>query len=137
MTAPTTSLQQATEQHRIAQANERECAIQNPEPVRPVLPQEITSRLERGYQLWLTGRARITHVEGDTYVVPSCTGSGFYTVHYSGEVEDCTCTDYQVHRGEVACKHLVAVALIHACRRVRTPCGCLHGYHHIGHLVIG
>src|SRR5215217_8119039 len=93
MTAPTTSLQQVTEQNRIARAIEREYAIQNPEPPKPSLPQEVTSRLERGYQLWLTDRARITHDGDDVYTVPSCTGSGSYTVHYGGDEESCTCTD--------------------------------------------
>jgi hypothetical protein len=40
-----------------------------------------------------------------------------YTVHYGGEVEDCTCTDFGVHAGEVACKHLMAVGIMRASRR--------------------
>jgi hypothetical protein len=85
-----------------------------------VTSKDIADRAERGYQLYLTRRAMITHEGGDTYTVPSCTGSDTYTVHYGGDDvadESCTCTDYGVHRGELSCKHLVAIAVMHASRR--------------------
>jgi hypothetical protein len=40
-----------------------------------------------------------------------------YTVRYGREIESCGCTDFGVHRGEIACKHLVAVGIMHAARR--------------------
>jgi hypothetical protein len=79
--------------------------------------EQIQSRAQRGHELLLRKKQLIEHVSGDLYRVPSCTGRGTYTVHYGDGHEDCTCTDYQVHRGEVACKHLQAVGLMHAVRR--------------------
>jgi hypothetical protein len=79
------------------------------------IPREVTSRAYRGYQLWRTDRARITPVGDDVYTVPSCTGSGSYTVHYGGDEESCTCTDHQV-QPDLACKHLVAGSMMHAVR---------------------
>lgn len=84
---------------------------------------QIRSRAERGRDLYLRRRALIVHEGGDTYRVPSCSGSGTYTVHYGGETESCTCTDFGVHQGRLACKHLTAVALMHAARRrVHSTC---------------
>jgi len=118
VTAPTAeSLQQVAEQNRIAWAIEREYAIQNPAPPKPILPQEVITRAERGWDLHLAKRQLIAKTGEDTYSVPSCSGRGTYTVHYGGTVEDCTCTDYGVHGGKIACKHLTAVALIYARRR--------------------
>jgi len=120
MQAPTAeSLQQVAEQDRIARAIEREYATQNPAPPKPILPQEIADRADRGWDLYLTKRQLITKAGKDTYTVPSCSGHGTYTVHYGGEsgAEDCTCTDYGVHGDTIACKHLTAVALIYARRR--------------------
>jgi hypothetical protein len=80
----------------------------------------IAERAERGWDLHLAKRQLITKTGEDTYTVPAgSAGRKSYTVHYGGDsgAEDCECTDFGVHRGEVACKHLVAVALIYARRR--------------------
>jgi len=83
----------------------------------------VVSRAERGWKLYLAKRQLITRTGDDTYTVPSCSGRGRYTVRYGDSVENYTCTDYQVHGGELACKHVTAVALIHARRRrVRLRC---------------
>src|SRR5215218_8381817 len=82
----------------------------------------IADRAERGRDLYLTKRQLIRHIGDDEYLVPGSTGQR-YTVHYGGDsgAEDCDCTDYQVHRGElgIPCKHLAAVALMFATRRRR------------------
>jgi hypothetical protein len=76
------------------------------------IAQMNASRAKRGRDLYLRSRQLITR-----------TG------------EDCTCTDYGVHQGRIACKHLTAVALLYA--RRRRPCACLGGKVYIGHLVVG
>ena len=127
MTTPATeSLQQVAEQNRITRAIELEDVIQNPEPPKPVLPEEITTRAERGWDLHLTKRQVITKIGEDTYTVPA-SNRGTYRVHYGGdapELEDCTCIDFQVHG--ISCKHLTAVALLFAARR--RPSCCFGGY---------
>jgi hypothetical protein len=81
----------------------------------------IAERAECGWHLHLRRRQLITRTGEDTYRVPSCSGRGTYTVHYGDKIEDCDCTDFQVHR--IACKHLVAVAFIYARRRrVHSTC---------------
>jgi hypothetical protein len=77
----------------------------------------IASRAMRGWDLYLAKRQLIARTGVDTYTVPASTGRKTYTVHYGGDAEDCECTDYGAHRSELACKHLVAVALIFARRR--------------------
>jgi hypothetical protein len=67
----------------------------------------------------------------DTYTVPASNG-GVYTVHYGVDVESCECTDYSVHRGEVACKHLTALALLFATRRRPSCPSCFGGYVTLG-----
>ena len=63
----------------------------------------------------ITG-VKLENVDRDLHC-PKCGGTTD-AVNYGGDTdEDCECTDYQVHRGEVACKHLVAVALLYARRR--------------------
>jgi hypothetical protein len=127
MTTPATeSLQQVAEQNRITRAIELEDVIQNPEPAKPVLPEEIATRAERGWDLHLTKRQLITKIGEGTYTVPASNG-GTHTVHYGGEAEDCECVDFYVHHGEIACKHLTAVALLFAARR-RPRCSCFGGY---------
>jgi hypothetical protein len=78
----------------------------------------IASRAERGMQLYLSKRQLIVRTGEDTYSVPG-SGTKHYRVEYGGEVEGCECTDFGVHRGELACKHLTAVALLYATRRRR------------------
>ncbi len=66
----------------------------------------------------------------DLYLVPSCTGRGFYSVDY-GE-ETCDCADF-THRRE-NCKHILAVGVLVAKRRsrlrlgVRQVCACNDGW---------
>jgi len=80
------------------------------------IAQMIAARAERGRDLYLRSRQLITKIGEDTYTVPA-SGGGVYTVRYGADVESCECTDFVVHHGKVACKHLTAVALIYACRR--------------------
>jgi hypothetical protein len=87
-----------------------------PEASEKDITQMIASRAERGYQLYLRARQLITKTGPETYTVPA-SGDGTYTVHYGGKVEDCECTDFEVHRDEISCKHLTAVALLFAKRR--------------------
>ncbi len=77
----------------------------------------MAERAERGWDLHLAERQLITKTSEDTYTVPSCTTNERYTVRYGDELEDCTCTDFGMHGGKLACKHLVAVALLYARRR--------------------
>ena len=95
--------------------------------VRQATSKDITSRAERGRDLYLTKRQLITKVGEDAYTVPSSDPGSRYTVEYGADRETCQCTDYQVHRGEVSCKHLIAVALLFAKKRrtkTRTCAGC-------------
>ncbi len=120
MTAPgAPTIQQGAEQKRIAGSIEREYAIQNPTPPEPVLPQEVTTRAEKGFDLLLRRRALIKHVDEDLFLVPANEAGPKrrYRVHYGAHREDCTCPDYQAHRGEIACKHLQCVGLMFAARR--------------------
>ncbi len=65
------------------------------------------------------------------YLVPSCTGRGFYSVDY-GE-ETCDCPDF-LRRGE-NCKHTLAVGVLVAKRR-RHPHACNDGWVTLGQRVI-
>ncbi len=73
----------------------------------------------------------------DLYLVPSCTGRGFYSVDYREET--CDCPDF-LRRGE-NCKHILAVGVLVAKRRarlrlgVRQVCACNGGWITIGQLV--
>ncbi len=74
----------------------------------------------------------------DLYLVPSCTGRGFYSVDYSEET--CDCPDFR-RRGE-NCKHILAVGVLVAKRRsrlrlgVRQVCACNDGWITLGQLVV-
>jgi hypothetical protein len=67
----------------------------------------------------------------DLYLVPSCTGRGFYTVDYREET--CDCPDF-AHRRE-NCKHILAVGIYHAKHRQR-PHVCNDGWVTIGQTVV-
>jgi len=69
----------------------------------------------------------------DLYLVPSCTGRGFYSVDYREET--CDCADF-THRRE-NCKHILAVGVLVAKRRsrLRQVCACNGGWITIGQLV--
>ncbi len=70
----------------------------------------------------------------DLYLVPSCTGRGFYSVDYREET--CDCADF-THRRE-NCKHILAVGVLVAKRRarLRQVCACADGWVTIGQLVV-
>jgi len=109
------------------------------EPNEKSITQMISERAERGWALYLTKRQLITKTGVDTYTVPS-SADGTCAVHYGADVEDCTCTDYSVHRGILSCKHLQAIGIMHAARRAparrsEATCLCHCGYHYIGHMV--
>jgi hypothetical protein len=116
---PTIQQHQGAEQERIASSIEREYAIQNPEPPKPGLPREVATRAEKGFDLLLRRRALIKHVDEDLFLVPANEAGPKrrYRVHYGADREDCTCTDFKVHNGEVACKHLQCIGLMFAARR--------------------
>ncbi len=70
----------------------------------------------------------------DLYLVPSCTGRGFYSVDYREET--CDCADF-THRRE-NCKHILAVGVLVAKRRsrLRQVCACNGGWITLGQLVV-
>ena len=67
----------------------------------------------------------------DLYLVPSCTGRGFYSVDYREET--CDCPDFLHHREN--CKHILAVGVLAAKRR-RRPHACNDGWVTIGQIVV-
>ena len=79
---------------------------------------EVTpnTRAERALELYRTRHHDIERIAPNVYLVPSCTGEGFYRVDYAAET--CTCPDYEI-RGEV-CKHVLAVGVLRAKRRGAT-----------------
>ncbi len=90
----------------------------------------IASRASRGRDLFLSRRQDIVHIGEGLYRVPSSDGRRSYTVRY-GEIEECECSDYLAHRGEISCKHLSAVGVMHAARhRTRSlrTCRSCGGY---------
>ncbi len=92
----------------------------------------------RALELYRTRGHEIRRVGQDLYLVPSCTGRGFYSVDYRAET--CDCPDHEYHP-EKACKHLLAVGVVYAKsrRRVATtqehPHACDNGWVTIGQLV--
>jgi hypothetical protein len=101
----------------------------------------------RALQLYRKHGQEIHHVGEDLYLVPRCTGRGFYTVDYAVEV--CDCPDFQYHQEN--CKHILAVGIYVAKRRLRVsvagdpfaaaggdhdhdrPCACLDGWVYVGY----
>jgi predicted nucleic acid-binding Zn finger protein len=88
----------------------------------------------RALELYRTRGHEIRHVDQDLYLVPSCTGRGFYSVDYSEET--CDCPDF-LRRGE-NCKHILAVGVLVAKRRsrLRQVCACNDGWITLGQIVI-
>lgn len=76
----------------------------------------ITTRTQRGVELWLTRRAEIVRVVAHTYRVPSCSGGGPYTVNT--DLRACDCPDHPAakEQGE-RCKHFHAALLTMQHRR--------------------
>jgi len=59
--------------------------------------------------LELAARYRLTF-DGETWTVPSQTGSGSYQVKLTANAGTCTCDDFALRRDD--CKHLIAVRLV-------------------------
>jgi SWIM zinc finger len=72
-------------------------------------PAHPSTREQRGLELYRTRGPEIRQASPgqDLYLVPSCTGRGFYSVDYREET--CDCPDF-THRRE-NCKHILALAI--------------------------
>ena len=109
-------------------------------------PAHPPTREERALELYRTRGHEIRHVTADNYLVPACSGRGFYAVRYGGDVESCDCPDFEFGRGGRSCKHLLAVGIYHAKHRIRPevlagdpfayagerPHGCIDGWVYLG-----
>jgi hypothetical protein len=95
------------------------------------VPQDTRER--RGLELYRTRGREIRAVGEDLYLVPSCSGRGFYSV--DNREETCDCPDHQSRGGN--CKHILAVGIHHA-KHHRRPgaCACLGGVVFVGHLIV-
>ena len=101
----------------------------------------------RALELYRERGGEIRRVGQDLYLVPSCTGRGFYSVDYREET--CDCPDF-LYSGE-NCKHILALAIAIAKGRIvhpelaagdpfiaadkNRPHACNDGVLYIGHLV--
>ena len=86
----------------------------------------------RALELYRTRGHEIRRVGQDLYLVPSCTGRGFYSVDYREET--CDCPDF-LRRGE-NCKHILAVG-VHVAKRPRHRSHiCNDGWVTIGQIVV-
>jgi hypothetical protein len=94
-------------------------------------PARTDTRELRALQLFRTRGHEIHQTAEGLYLVPSCTGRGFYSVDYREET--CDCPDF-LHRGE-NCKHILAVGIYHAKHRPGAH-ACNDGWVTIGQLVI-
>lgn len=79
----------------------------------------LRTRALRGLELHETRGSEIVRAGPFTYLVPSCSGGGTYTVDYAEET--CDCPDFTMPRrgrevGE-PCKHVYAVGIHRAKRR--------------------
>ena len=88
----------------------------------------------RALELYRTRGHDVRRVDQDLYLVPSCTGRGFYSVDYSEET--CDCPDF-LRRGE-NCKHILAVGVLVAKRRarLRPVCACNDGWITLGQIAL-
>ena len=81
----------------------------------------------RALELYRTRGHEIRQTAEELYLVPSCTGRGFYSVDYREET--CDCPDFR-HHGET-CKHIYAVGISLAKRRRQreaSPHACNDGW---------
>ena len=85
----------------------------------------------RALELYRRRGHEIRHVDQDLYLVPSCTGRGFYSVDYREET--CDCPDHEIRQEN--CKHILAVGIYHAKHRQR-PHACNDGWVTLGQIVI-
>lgn len=73
-----------------------------------------STRELRALALYRNHADEIERIAGDLYLVPSCTGEGFYRVDY--ERETCNCPDSRRHP-QLNCKHVMCVRILRAKRR--------------------
>jgi hypothetical protein len=75
-----------------------------------------STRVTRGIALYREGAHEIERVGIHTYRVPSCTGTGTYTVY--SDLRCCTCPDHpRAKANGERCKHVVATEIIVSKRR--------------------
>lgn len=86
----------------------------------------------KALDLYRTRSHEIRHVGEDLYLVPSCTGQGFYSIDYRQET--CDCPDHEIRQEN--CKHILAVGVHVAKRRRRRPHVCNDGWITLGQIVI-
>jgi hypothetical protein len=84
----------------------------------------LDTRELRALELYRTRGHEIHHAGEDLYLVPSCTGRGFYSVDYCEET--CDCPDFLRRREN--CKHILAVGVHVAKRRRQRPHACSDGW---------
>lgn len=75
-----------------------------------------TTRLQRGVRLYRERGHEIERIGVHTYRVPSCAGTGFYTVYT--DFRACTCPDHvRAKAAGERCKHVTAAEIVLAKRR--------------------
>ena len=84
------------------------------------IPKTPATREARGLALYRERGDEITRVYPSIYLVPSCSGRVFYTVHLAPR-ERCDCPDFE--RRQRACKHIVAATIKAAKVRGRVRIG--------------
>jgi hypothetical protein len=82
-----------------------------------------TTRIGRTLVLLEDHGSEVRRLERGTYSVPSGNGTHSYTVHYGGDIEDCSCPDFLYRGAETrdACKPLLALRVLMAKGRRRKP----------------
>ncbi len=108
-------------------------------------PAPPSTREDRALKLYHERGDQVVAIGEGVFEVPSCSGRKVYEVHYGGQVESCSCKDFQFGN---TCKHLLAVGIMHAARRSgvreirlmasvagdpfahagKRPCACLEGW---------
>src|SRR5215212_5842927 len=79
--------------------------------------QDPNTRLGRAVLLFEEYGEDIEPIGGEIYMVPDAQGTGYYRVDYANET--CTCQDSEFYL-ELTCKHVFAVGIYRAKRRVRS-----------------
>jgi hypothetical protein len=96
-------------------------AVQNILRNTPEKSSAYCARAERALKLFEERGHEIEYLGFDHWRVPatrkdSSLAADFYTVLYA-EHEACSCKDFEFGGGKRACKHLLAVGILHAARR--------------------
>ncbi len=81
----------------------------------PLATTNLDGRDARALELYRERGEEISYLGEYLFEVPSCTGRTVYRVRYGGDVESCSCKDFEFNGGP--CKHLIATALLFAARR--------------------